>query len=190
MIESYFKIFDPERGYVQMITAIGEVVHSNLGCTFSNYGEAHTYLINAQRLSRNAQVYIDISRFMIQEMRLMPYSTIPVQSSEISEILYSPDSEESIKWFKAILHQAVRDGFKIIDPRILEFSLTYDKYQPIMSQIVPPHMLQSIDEFMSVGIKECDLNDLGSISLTATEEQLTMFDIEKLIFNREHKISK
>lgn len=190
MIDTYFKIFDPMHGYVQIISPIGEIVHSTFGNTFSNYGEAYNYLINSQRLARNVNIYIDINRFMIQELRLTPYTSVSVKTYVIEEILNNPDSEENIKWFKSILHQAVRDGFKIIDPKLLEFSLTYDKYQPIMSQIVPPHMLQSIDEFTSVGIKECDLTDLGSISLTATEEQLTMFDIEKLIFNREHKISK
>lgn len=190
MIEQYFKIFDPYFGYVQNITPVGEIVHSNLGIVFNNCGEAYNYLIDKQRLSRNVNVYFDINRFIIQELRLTPYTTIPVHRNIAEEIIYQPDSEENIKWFKSILHQAVRDGFKVVEPKLLEFSLTYDKYQPIMSQIVPPHMLQSIDEFMSVGINECDLNDLGSISLTATEEQLNMFDIEKLIFNREHKISK
>jgi hypothetical protein len=190
MIEK-FKIRDRITGqFIYVISANGDLVSSTLGSEYYSYAEALTYICNAQSMCTKAGFYVDVERLVIEEYRLCPYNITPVKNFQINSVMANPDLEENVNYVRVILKTCVSDGFMIVRPEFIEFILTYDKYQPILSELIPPHMLQSIEEFRSVGIKGCDLDTLGSISLTASTEQLKMYDIEGLIRSRENKISK
>lgn len=191
MTDTKFKIRDRLSGqFVYIISVHGDIVTSPNGYDYNTYADAYNYIINAQRNSINTNHYLEVERLIIEEYRLTPYMSIDVSNYENVRVIENPDNKEVVNYVKVILRKCVVDGFMSVPADVVQFILTYDKYQPILSELVPPHMLQSIDDFMSVGIKGCDLDVLGSISLTATVEQLNMYDIDGLIRSRENKISK
>lgn len=191
MTDTKFKIRDRLSGqFVYIISVHGDIVTSPTGWDYKTYADAWNYISNAQRTSINTNHYLEVERLIIEEYRLTPYMSIDVSNYQNVRVIENPDNEEVVNYVKVILRKCVVDGFMSVPADVVQFILTYDKYQPILSELVPPHMLQSIDDFMSVGIKGCDLDVLGSISLTATVEQLNMYDIDGLIRSRENKISK
>ncbi len=191
MTENKYKILDLKNGqYVEIITANGEVVNSPFGKIFPTYGHAISYLYERQKLTINNQRFLRLDRFQVEELKLMKIGSMKVNDTIQLQIMSEPDSDEKIGWLKSILKQSVLDGFNIMQPEFLNFVLTYDKYEPIMSEIVPPHIVQCIDEFKTDGILSCDLDLLGSISLTASEKQHRMYDIEGLFTRRTEKASK
>ncbi|AFC21629.1 hypothetical protein GAP32_179 [Cronobacter phage vB_CsaM_GAP32] len=191
MTEIRYKILDSVNGrYVELISISAIPIYSPFGKTFFTYGDALGYLVKTQRDCMAVRRYLNLSRFKIQELHLIPYNTSEVYDGIEDSIMNDPDSDDKHEWLKAILSQAVLDGFGIIKPALLNFVLTYDKYQPMLSELVPPHMIQCIDEFKTVGIQGCDLDLLGSISLTASEKQLNMYDIDGLFKRRKENASK
>lgn len=181
MTEIVYKIRDKRNyQYVEFITPNTEVVNSTIGRKFNSYGDAITFLNTAQMQCIRNNRYISLNRFEIEELHLTRYGSTNITDFVQDAILNKPDNDEYIGWFRSLLTQSVLDGFQLIKPELLNFALTYDKYQPIMSEIVPPHMLQCIDEFKEVGILGCDMDILGSISLTASEKQITMYNIDEL----------
>lgn len=186
-----YKIRDLKTGhFVELISASGDVVNSVNGRRFDNYSSAASYLQESQMMILRNKRYINLNRFVIHELRLEIRGTINIPNVIEANILAKPEDEEYQEWFKAIISQAVLDGFSEVDQTLLNFALTNDKYHSILDEYVPPHMLQCLDEFMSVGIKGCDLDTLGSISLTASQKQLNMYDIDRLFSVRTEKISK
>lgn len=191
MTENKYKILDLKNGqYVEIITANGEVVNSPFGKIFPTYGHALSYLYECQKISINNQRFFRLDRFQVEELKLMRIGSLTVNETIQGEIMSDPDSDEKIGWLKSILKQSVLDGFNTMQSDFLNFVLTYDKYEPIMSEIVPPHIIQCIDEFKTVGILSCDLDLFGSVSLTASEKQHKMFDIDGLFKRRTEKASK
>lgn len=186
-----YKIRDMKTGqFVELLSASGNIINSTNGKVFDTYSSAMAYLHSSQMDMIRNKRYISLNRFSIHELRLVISSTVSVPSVIESSILGKPEDEDHQEWFKAIVSQAVIDGFGDVDKTLLNFALTNDKYHSILVEYVPPHMLQCLDEFMSTGINGCDLDTLGSISLTATKKQLTMYDIERLFSIRTEKISK
>lgn len=191
MTENKYKILDLKNGqYVEIITANGDVVNSPFGKIFPTCGHALSYLYECQKITINNQRFLRLDRFQVEELKLMKIGSMKVNDTIQLQIMSEPDSDEKIGWLKSILKQSVLDGFNIMQPEFLNFVLTYDKYEPIMSEIVPPHIVQCIDEFKTHGILSCDLDLLGSISLTASEKQHKMYDIEGLFERRTEKASK
>ena len=180
-----FKILDLKNGqYVLSITANCDIVNSPNGQSFDSYELACQYLSESQMNCIRSNRFLDLSRFSIQEFRYVLYNNVVQVSNIEKHIIKTPDDQFSLNSVRAILSEAVRSGFKVILPELLTFILSYDKYKPILSEIVPPHMIQCIDEFMNDGILSCDIDILGVISLTATEKQLIMYDIEGLFRRR------
>lgn len=191
MTDKKYKILDTKYyNYVEIIAANGDIIYSPLGKIFSSYGDALKYLYDCQQISMCNRRFLNLERFNIEELQLMRIGCITVNDIVQKQIMSEPDSDEKINWLKSILTQAVLDGFNVMEPGFLDFVLTYDKYEPIMSEIVPPHIIQCIDEFKMDGILSCDLDLLGSISLTASENQHKMYDIEGLFKRRTEKASK
>lgn len=189
--EVAYKIRDMKNGqFVELLSASGNVVNSTNGKIFDTYSSAMAYLYESQSAMMRNKRYINLNRFSIHELRLVISSTISVPNLIESTILAKPEDEEYQEWFKSIVSQAVLDGFCEVDQTLLNFALTNDKYHSILVEYVPPHMLQCLDEFMNVGINGCDLDTLGSISLTASQKQLNMYDIDRLFAVRTEKISK
>lgn len=189
--EVVYKIRDMKNGqFVELLSASGNVVNSTNGKIFDTYSSAMAYLYESQSAMMRNKRYINLNRFSIHELRLVISSTISVPNLIESTILGKPEDEDHQEWFKSIVSQAVLDGFCEVDQTLLNFALTNDKYHSILVEYVPPHMLQCLDEFMSVGINGCDLDTLGSISLTASQKQLNMYDIDRLFAVRTEKISK
>ncbi|UYE98612.1 hypothetical protein XbC2_183 [Xanthomonas phage XbC2] len=189
--EVAYKIRDMKTGqFVELLSASGNVVNSTNGKIFDTYSSAMAYLYESQSAMMRNKRYINLNRFSIHELRLVISNTISVPNLIESTILAKPEDEEYQEWFKSIVSQAVLDGFCEVDQTLLNFALTNDKYHSILVEYVPPHMLQCLDEFMSVGINGCDLDTLGSISLTASQKQLNMYDIDRLFAVRTEKISK
>lgn len=186
-----YKIRDIKTGqFVELLSNSGNIINSINGKNFDTYSSAMEYLINSQTDMIRNNRYINLNRFSINELRLEIKSTISVPNVIETTILDRPQADECRNWFKSIVSQAVLDGFGEINQDLMEFALTNDKYYSILVEYVPPHMLQCLEEFMSVGIKNCDLDTLGSISLTATQKQLKMYDIERLFSVKTDKISK
>lgn len=191
MTDKKYKILDLKNyQYVEIIAANGEVINSTVGKIFPTYGHALSYLYECQKMSININRFFSLDRFQVEELQLMRVGSMKVNDTIQNEIMAEPDSDEKINWLKSILTQSVLDGFNTMQPEFLNFVLTYDKYEPIMSEIVPPHIVQCIDEFKTVGILSCDLDLLGSVSLTASEKQHKMFDIDGLFKRRTEKASK
>jgi hypothetical protein len=189
--DTVFKIRDLKTGqFVEILSANGDVVNSINGKVFDTHSSALAYLYDCQKIIIKNKRYVNLNRFMIHELKLVIGYSTSVQNSIEPTILSNPEVPEYQEWFKSIITQAVLDGFCEVDQTLLNFALTDDKYHSILVEYVPPHILQCLDEFMSVGIKSCDLDTLGSISLTASQKQLTMYDIERLFAVRTEKTSK
>jgi len=186
-----YKIRDLKNGqFVELISASGNVVNSVNGRRFDTYSSALSFLHESQMNILRNKRYVSLTRFAIHELRLEIRGTITVPNVIEASILAKPEDDENQEWFKSIVSQAVLDGFCEVDQTLLNFALTNDKYHSILVEYVPPHMLQCLDEFMSVGINGCDLDTLGSISLTASQKQLKMYDIDRLFTVRTEKTSK
>ncbi len=185
MTEIKFRIKDTKNEqYISLfIPQMGSIISGIAGIVFSSYIEALEYLNKMQCNGLNYGHFVDITRFVIEESEIT-IRNHTVQNSFEDLILSEPDSEENIKRITSILKYAVQWGFDVMEPTFLQFVLNYDKYQPILSKVVPPHMLNSIGEFLGEGILGCDIDVLGSISLTASEEQHIMYDINDLFKSR------
>ena len=185
MTDKRYKILDTHNyQYVTMIAATGHVVNSTIGTLYDNYGDAMSYIYNSQTNAIRAGTYIDISRFVVVEVYFVTGTTHSVHNVLQQTLLKCWNEPEKQQWFGTLIEHAVKNGFNTVDAELYNFALTNDKYAPILSERVPPHMLQCIDEFQAVGILGCDIDVLGSISLTATENQITMYDIDGLIQSR------
>ena len=183
--EKFYKIYDTVTySLVEFITSTAEVISSTTGATYKHHSEAIQAIERAQNESLSNGWFLNTSRFQILELSTYIGQTIQYESTLPGMILNFPESPDNVSKFRVIVKQAVLDGFKIIRQDLLNFALTSDKYNPILYQMVPPHMLQCLDEFTDVGLRCCDIDILGTISLTATTEQLTMYNIDELIKER------
>jgi hypothetical protein len=176
--------------YVELISSFGQVVNSINGVSFTTYSAASDYLYSSQFTSFRNKRYLNLNRFSIVQLELEVKKMFEMDNQVEKTII--ADSEEPLnqEWFKAIVYQSVLNGFNEMDSALLNFALTDDKYHSILVEYVPPHMLYSLDEFMSDGINSCDLDILGSISLTASQKQLTMYEIDRLFLVKTDKTSK
>ncbi|SOK58991.1 hypothetical protein [Yersinia phage fHe-Yen9-03] len=191
MTDIKYKIRNKFTGqYIHTIILTGDVpsnigdVSSNIGKVFDSYIDAYNFLHECQNLFFEVDRYLDISDYSIDEFHFILYNFRNVENNIENNIMDEPDNSDNVKKLRAILNHCVNNGFFCITKRFLDFILTYDKYQPILIEIVPNHILYSVGDFINVGIKTCDLDILGSISLTATTEQLKMHNIEQLFKDR------
>lgn len=191
MTDLRYKIRDKANyQYVQAISVTGDVINSTVGTIFNDYNSAISYLLSWQDTCIQNNRYLNLDRFIIEELHLVVGRTIPMNDVVQPALMSEPIDDTKLKWLRCVLTQSVLDGFNIIKPELLQFILSSDKYESTLSEVVPPHMIQCIDEFNNVGILKCDLDLLGSISLTATEKQLTMYDIDGLLKRRTNNTSK
>lgn len=186
-----YKIRDIKTGqFVELISSYGQIINSINGLSFDTYSSASNYLYSSQFTAFRNKRYLNLNRFLIIELKLVVNQSSEIDNMVENSIIADPEDPMNQEWFKAIVYQSVLDGFNEMDSALLNFALTDDKYHSILVEYVPPHMLYSLDEFMSDGINSCDLDILGSISLTASQKQLTIYDIERLFLVKTDKISK
>lgn len=51
------------------------------------------------------------------------------------------------------------------------------KLRPFVEQIVPHEILENFDKYHNKGLENCSTTELGAVILTATQEQITMFEL-------------
>ncbi|AQW88709.1 hypothetical protein FDH34_gp184 [Serratia phage BF] len=163
---------------------------SMYGRIFDSHAIAQQFLYERQHELFEMNQYLDISNYTIDEYHLSLSRSIAIYNTVEEHIMNSPDNEGNVKKVKAMLHQCILHGFSCISTPFFDFLLTSDKYEPILLELVPPHILHSVNDFMDVGIMECDLDELGAISLTATTEQIKMNQIVEILRARSEKVSK
>lgn len=188
MNENFCKIRDVKTGqYVDLISTNGYVINSNNGTIWSNYSDALSYLYNIQRSAFSSSIYIDLDRFIVETYKTYVSSTDVVPDTITHQIMDNPDKAEHIMMVRTLLLRSVMDGFNVFKKPLFDFCLSYDKYQSMIKEIVPPHMLQCCNDFMCTGILTCNIDDLGAIYLTASKEQIIMHDIDGVIRNRNNE---
>lgn len=81
----------------------------------------------------------------------------------------------------AILRYAVINGFNYAKVHIefLDEVLTSPKYSDIVSKVVPRHMIENKEQFMTVGIKYCPKDELGAIIMTSSDDLLQYIGIDR-----------
>lgn len=189
MINRMYKIRNRSFQLIHDVYPGGDVI-SEAGRVFETTGEALEFLIRRQTEFFKSGHYLDVSKYLIVEYYITELSHTKCDNFFESTIMNSEYSESNVKQVKAVVKTMVNDGFNCVSSQFLNYLLTDDKYHLIMTEIIPPHMLGSIEEFMDCGIQNCDLDVLGSISLTATNEQIRMHDIEGVLIRRSKIISK
>lgn len=189
MTNRMYKIRNKSFQLIHDVYPHGDMV-SEVGRVFDTNGQALEFLIRKQTEYFASGHYLDISKYTIVEFYITECSHNKCNNFFESTIMDSEYSELNVKKVKAIVKSMVNHGFDCVSSQFLNYLLTDDKYQPIILEIIPPHMLYSTEEFMDCGIQNCDLDVLGSISLTATNEQLRMHDIEGVLRRRSENISK
>lgn len=190
MTEVLYKIRNIKTGNMIIGFTAGVDVTSTIGKTFKSYGDALMFLTREQEASLIFHSrYINLDNYIIEEYTLRISSGSPVKTN----LIYNLDTKRDLNsemLVSSVFKDIVLRGFNVIPESLLNFLLTDDKYHAIMLEIVPPHMAHSIDDFREVGILECELDILGSISFTATDEQLIMHNIPIIFKQRTETISK
>lgn len=183
MTDKTYKIRNKKLQYIFDVHPTGDMT-SEIGRVFENINEAYSFLYNRQSSFFASGLYLDLTQYEVVEYVHYENSRTRLQNTVEYTIMNVEPSPHNMLKVKAIANQIVFYGFSCCTPPFLNFLLTSDKYYPILLEIVPPHMLNSPEDFMSVGILECDLDVLGSISLTATNYQLTKHGIVDLLNRR------
>lgn len=189
MTNRMYKIRNQSFQLISDVYPNGDMI-SEVGRVFDTNGEALEFLIRRQTEYLASGHYIDISKYTIVEFYITEYSHVKCDNFVESTIMNNEYSDSNVKKVKTIAKSMVQQGFNCVSSQFLNFLLTDDKYQLIMTEIIPPHMLYSTEVFMDCGIQDCDLDVLGSISLTATSEQLRIHNIEGVLRSRSENISK
>lgn len=81
----------------------------------------------------------------------------------------------------AVLRLSVLYGFDIsqTNETFIQEVLTSPKYSDIVTRVIPPHMIENIDNFRKVGIATCPKDELGAIMLTSSEDLLQYIGIDR-----------
>ena len=193
-LDSKFVIVYRDHIIVDNISNSGYPVYSGkTNMTFDTYESARSFL------HHQIQIVIqhDDKNLCFDELECYSVQQLRIQSTKInylspfieyvSDIFYkgnpTPISIDSYQGIKAreALRTAVRYGFGIFGfpPDTLNELLNGGKYSTIVESVVPKHMIYNIENFMDVGIKTCNQDELGAIILTSTNEILEYIGIDR-----------
>lgn len=180
---SFYKIRNNSGNYIESITISGEDIVSSIGTIFNSYDDAYEYLHNCQKTAISFFYFINLSNYTIEKLCITCESNFNLCNILIENNIRN-NIVNSDKILILMINDAVLNGFKLFSEDFLNYILTTDKYKSIINNNIPPHILYKLDEFIEYGLNQCDFNTLGMILLTATEYQIELYELYKIIEKR------